>query len=138
MLVSRTMNAPGRLLEKAGVVVRPSFPVRVAPSRYHCPPIEISVTTVWDAGSPFTESRVIDPVAERTLGAVLICVLAAPGTRRGGVAATAAPVMRVTGPATRRSTLGNALAKGWPVPEGVADGVPTVEVAGGVGVGSLD
>jgi hypothetical protein len=133
--VSRTMNAPGRLLVKAGVVVRPRDPVRVAPSRYHCPRIPISVTTAWDAGSPFTESRVIDPVTEPTRGAVLICVLAAPGTRRGGVAATAAPVMRLTGPATRRSTLGNALADGGPVPDASADDVPSV--AGEVGVGSL-
>ncbi len=79
----------------------------------------------------------IDPVAERTLGAVLICVLAAPGTRRGGVAATAAPVMRLTDPATWRSTLGNALAEGWPVPDGAADCVPTGGVGGEVGVGSL-
>ena len=79
----------------------------------------------------------IDSVTERTLGAVLICVLAPPGTLRGGVAATAAPVMRVTGPATRRSILGNTLAEGWLVPEGAADGVSTVGVAGEVGVGSL-
>jgi hypothetical protein len=129
------MKAPGRLLVNAGVVVRPRDPVRVVPSRYHCPRIPISVTTVWDAGSPFTESRVIDPVTERTLGAVLTCVLASPGTRRGGVAATAAPVMRVTGPATGRSTLGNESAEGGSVLAGTDAGVPSV--AGDVGVGSL-